>query len=66
MPQATAQELSTVVQSRTTFHGDYYQLSDALNEPKPLQNPLPLWIGGEGEQFTLRVVANSADGGKPF
>ena len=49
-------------QPRTTFAGRYYQLTDALCEPKPVQNPLPLWIGGLGEQLTLRVVAESADG----
>jgi alkanesulfonate monooxygenase SsuD/methylene tetrahydromethanopterin reductase-like flavin-dependent oxidoreductase (luciferase family) len=53
-------------QPRTTFQGRYYQLTEALCEPKPLQRPLPLWIGGEGEQLTLRVVAESADGWNAF
>jgi F420-dependent oxidoreductase-like protein len=52
---------------RTTFHGRYYTISDALCEPKPLQKPhIPLWIGGAGEQLTLRVVAESADGWNTF
>lgn len=47
---------------RTTFHGRYYQLDDALCEPKPLQRPHPpLLIGGGGEKLTLRVVARHAD-----
>jgi F420-dependent oxidoreductase-like protein len=53
-------------QQRTTFSGRYYQLTDALCEPKPVQNPLPLWVGGMGEQLTLRVVAESADGWNTF
>jgi alkanesulfonate monooxygenase SsuD/methylene tetrahydromethanopterin reductase-like flavin-dependent oxidoreductase (luciferase family) len=53
-------------QPRSTFEGRYYQLSEALCEPKPLQNPLPLWVGGMGEQLTLRVVAESADGWNTF
>jgi F420-dependent oxidoreductase-like protein len=53
-------------QPRTTFDGRFYHLTEALCEPKPLQRPLPLWIGGEGEQLTLRVVAESADGWNAF
>ncbi len=53
-------------QPRATFEGRYYQLTDALCEPKPLQDPLPLWIGGMGEQLTLRAVAESADGWNTF
>ena len=48
---------------RTNFDGRYYTLKDALCEPKPLQKPHPpLWVGGNGEKLTLRVVAESADG----
>ncbi len=48
-------------QDRTTFDGHYYQLDDAPMEPKPLQQPLPLMIGGGGERRTLRTVARFAD-----
>jgi F420-dependent oxidoreductase-like protein len=51
---------------RASFKGRYYEISDALNEPKPVQSPLPLWVGGMGEQLTLRVVAESADGWNTF
>lgn len=53
-------------QQRTTFAGRYYQIANALCEPKPVQEHLPLWIGGTGEQLTLRVVAESADGWNTF
>ncbi len=52
---------------RTTFEGRYYRLEEAFCEPKPLQEPhIPLWIGGAGEQLTLRVVAEVADGWNTF
>lgn len=52
---------------RTTFKGRYYNIADALCEPKPVQQPsIPLWVGGSGEQLTLRVVAESADGWNTF
>jgi F420-dependent oxidoreductase-like protein len=56
----------------TTYDGKYYQLSGAQCDPKPLQKPNPpIWIGGGGEQLTLRVVARLGDwanfgGGAPI
>jgi F420-dependent oxidoreductase-like protein len=47
---------------RTTFHGRYFQVEDAILEPKPIQKPHPpVLIAGGGEQLTLRVVARLAD-----
>ncbi|AQT79929.1 luciferase [Mycolicibacterium litorale] len=43
----------------TTFNGQYYQLTDALCEPKPVQSPLPLLVGGTGPRM-LRLVARYA------
>lgn len=48
-------------QSSGTFDGRYYQLREASLEPKPLQQPLPLLIGGGGEQLTLKITARHAD-----
>jgi alkanesulfonate monooxygenase SsuD/methylene tetrahydromethanopterin reductase-like flavin-dependent oxidoreductase (luciferase family) len=45
---------------RTTFHGKYFDVEDAILEPKPNPHP-PIMIAGGGEQLTLRVVARLAD-----
>ena len=48
-------------QPRTTFDGRYYQMQDAICQPKPLQQPHPpIWIGAGGER-TLHLTARYAD-----
>jgi len=43
------------------FDGQYYQLKDALCEPKPVQQPHPpVTIGGSGRKRTLRTAARWA------
>ncbi|MYD72811.1 MAG: TIGR03560 family F420-dependent LLM class oxidoreductase [Chloroflexi bacterium] len=44
------------------YAGEYFQLDDALCEPKPLQDRVPIWIGGVGERRTLQLVARYAGG----
>lgn len=47
---------------RFSFAGDHFRFDDAANDPRPIQAALPLWVGGGGEQRTLRIAAELADG----
>jgi F420-dependent oxidoreductase-like protein len=50
-------------EKRASFDGKYYQLVDAICEPKPVQRPrIPIWVGGWGEKIVLRDAARYADG----
>ena len=53
---------SLLTQDSTTFAGKYFQVQNARCNPKPLQQRLPLWIGGGGEKRTLRTAVRYADG----
>ena len=70
MEEAVRLILAIWTEKRTTFHGRYFHVADAILEPKPVQKPRPpVMIAGGGEQLTLRAVARLADacnlGGEP-
>jgi F420-dependent oxidoreductase-like protein len=50
------------MEEKASFAGKYYRLENACFAPKPVQQPLKLWIGGAGEKKLLRIVAQHADG----
>lgn len=58
-------------EDKPTVKGKYHSIDGAINMPKGVQQPhLPLWLGGGGEQVTLKLVAQWADacnvgGGNP-
>jgi F420-dependent oxidoreductase-like protein len=54
--------LAMWTQEEATFEGKYYQVRGAINQPKGVQQPhIPLLIGGNGEQVTLKLVAQYGD-----
>lgn len=53
--------VSLMTKEATSYSGEFYELKDALSEPKPTQKPHPpIVIGGTGEKRTLAAVARWA------
>ena len=48
-------------EQRTTFHGRFYNLDNATMSPKPVQQPIPIWMG-VGHPNAVRRSAELADG----
>ena len=44
----------------TTFHGEFYDITNAPCDPKPIQSPLPLLVGTRGPRM-LGITARHAD-----
>lgn len=43
-------------QESVTFEGKFFQYRDATITPRPIQQPLPLWIGGNAEPALKRTA----------
>ena len=46
---------------RASYAGTYASVHDAVNEPKGIQRPIPIVVGGNGRNVTFRYAARYAD-----
>jgi F420-dependent oxidoreductase-like protein len=45
---------------KSTYRGKHYRIEDAVCSPKPVQKPLPIWIGGTKPRV-MRIAAKFAN-----
>jgi alkanesulfonate monooxygenase SsuD/methylene tetrahydromethanopterin reductase-like flavin-dependent oxidoreductase (luciferase family) len=51
-----------LAEERFSFEGRFYQVKEALCEPKPVQKPLPpIWMGETNNTVMTRAIARHAD-----
>jgi alkanesulfonate monooxygenase SsuD/methylene tetrahydromethanopterin reductase-like flavin-dependent oxidoreductase (luciferase family) len=62
LEEATELIRSLLTKERTDFDGEHFRAVNASCLPPPVQEHLPIWIGGVGEKRTLRTTARLADG----
>jgi len=51
---------SLLTRERTSFEGEHYRFTDVPFQPKPVQNPMPITLGGAGRNVMLKLVARHA------
>ena len=50
--------IEMMTKDKANYNGKYYNIFEAINEPKPIQKPYPpLWVCGGGEKVTLKLLA---------
>jgi F420-dependent oxidoreductase-like protein len=52
---------SLLTNTVTNFSGEWFQVDNAWCEPKPVQDHIPIVVGGKGRRRTLRTAARFAD-----
>jgi probable F420-dependent oxidoreductase len=52
-------------QDMPQYSGPYYSFADIIFQPKPVQHPLPIWVGGQS-RAALRRTAQCATGWHPI
>ena len=70
-PKTRIQQMNETIQiirgiwtnERFTFQGEHYNVEDVIAYPKPVQEPMPIWVGAQnGKEFMLRATAKYGDG----